>query len=242
MKQLITFGITFLLFFSIVTALDYAPTIQTGNDLNIIYPKIETYDYQKNITLAFEIVNNSGATCAFNLYDKNGKVLLSNNQLISLSNKQYINLSTTTLNNTGKYDYSIVCNNSNTFGYLSTSFMVKRGGFQPTSNPILFAAILFIPLLFAFLLVKLAVNMEGGQGILKLALTLITFPLFLTSLNFAVIGLITFYETPFFEDNIVGFIQWTGYVYWAIIALILFSIIVMAFDYARGKKQEREDY
>lgn len=227
------------------------PVLQTSADksgeLVILYPNQEHFKLGVEQELHFHILNSSGklltgeqAFCYIYIYNESNNHIKKEN--LTQDGEDYrvkVNLSTK-----GTHPYNIWCNSSESeYGYLSTNFIVTHyGETENSDNKFIVGLIALIPLVIGFFLILGAISLGDSHAVVKWFLLLLSPALGITSLHYATLGLIRFYNMPELQDAIGSTVYWFGIVWGVIIAyLVIYGIIVMVHTAAQ-KKEEKLNY
>lgn len=104
------------------------------------------------------------------------------------------------------------------------------------------AAIILLPMLFAFLLLIGAINLNEEHGALKVTMFLLAPIFFWTSLHFGVLSIIQYYDFPALENILGTTVWWSGLLFFGIVSYFMIYFIYKAFQVAAQKKKERLEY
>lgn len=136
MKRLIYLFI-FVILCGSVSAVKPITNVQLTNGNNLItieYPKIVTFNLNKNNTFHFHIYNSTGypltntTDCNIHIYDLKGGHIANTKMAWDSTNVEYgyVIHANTIINDTGSYQYIVWCNNTKEAGFVSTTFdMIK---------------------------------------------------------------------------------------------------------------------
>lgn len=249
----------FILFFAILfSSLCFAvPPFQSSqtnlNTLTIIYPKNEYYKVNTSINIHLHVYNSTGflltnvsTSCFIHIYDKKNNHIVQSN--LSFDTNQvdfFYSLNGSLLQDRSIYPYLVECKNNKESGFVSTSFEVTTDGNIPKQPGSVLAIIIFLPMLFGFILLFGAINLNDEHKILKEILFFLMPICFWVSLHMGIAALVEFYKFEALQNIIGDTINWSGLLFWLLIGYyaiyILYTVFSYLFDMKKKKKMEREN-
>jgi len=149
-------------------------TIYTNSpQLEIIYPKFESFPSGQNLNLHFHIFNSSGyimkndtTSCVFHLYNQTGHHVLERNLSFDSNGIDfYVQINTSILDQKDYYSYIVQCESDQEAGYLSTDFLISSGFERYNERIIAFVlAVCFLSFFFLYF----AFNLDKDHFLIKL--------------------------------------------------------------------------
>ena len=102
--------------------------------------------------------------------------------------------------------------------------------------------LVLMPFLLGLALLYGSINLHEDHGILKLFTFLLVPITFFSSMHFALITIIKYYDFPELQNLIGSTVYWIGIIFGVIIAYWFIWILIKAINVAAEKKQERWNY
>lgn len=243
------FGLFLLALLLAMSAALAQPTFQTNDqadELKILYPNVEVLKQGDDNVLSFHVFNStnrvlsgSNASCFVHLFDpSNGAVL---EDSLSVNGVGYEFVSNTT--DLGRYFYNVWCNTSSEGGFVGGYYDVTVTGKIERSNGTFLPGVLaLIPLFFAFLVALWALSLSDSHNLLKHVLFLFGFVLTWTSLHFATLGVIKFFDWPEMQQTVGDTLFWLVIVFVVVFFYFVVYWLAWMVNHAAGKKKERLEY
>lgn len=196
----------------------------------------ESYGVNENVTIFDSIVQEgNGSTCYISIYNYTQSI-----QNGTMANVNLLYSYDAGVLDRGSYEAAISCNqtitNSTYQFYGSCEFIVEE------EDDMSLAAIILLPLVFAFVLLWISSNMdEEEHWVFKLFLNFLTIPLFFVSLHIAVLILVQYYGFAALQVVLARTTLYYGWMF----AVMLFYVFIYTFWkfnlYNKIKKENRYD-
>lgn len=239
-----------LLFFTLLLplAIFAQPPFQTSDlstQLNVVFPKLETYAVNQSATVHFHVfdvdglpLDNTTISCYFHLYNGSDMHIYSQQMVYDVTEFEAA-LNTSLLSRVGEYPYTAFCYNSTIGGYASGSFLVATDGVTETV-PFSWVLLSFLPILFGFLIVVGARLFDPLEHwILHVTAYLLSIVSTFVGSWFAVLTVVKFTEWGEMQ-NAFGTWTWaSGLMFFAIVAYWLIYIFYRLVNVAAQKKERR---
>jgi hypothetical protein len=247
-KLIIGLIISLLLVITLVNAVKPAPEISTGG-LTIIYPKAQAFIYGQDFDLYFHVFNstnrpqdNTTVNCTIHIYNETD-----NKHTVTARLDYYMNYDfefeaeAEYFRKTGFYPYLVWCVATNgEGGFVSDEILISVDGEGEltTGNGAVMVAIILIPILLGFLIMKFVSILGDSHDVVRLGLSLLSIILTFVSLWYA--GLTTI--KLFLWVEMVDSITTTAYIIgWLLFFIISYFIIVMIKNIFVGIKNRKEE-
>jgi len=230
--------------------------VQVSDGLTILFPKNDYFVKDSNFTLHFHvhdsndsIVNNESTVCVIHVYNYQGEHVLQHQMgFDGVDFEQAIgrNLS----NRSGVWPLAVYCNYTGLqgsgpeYGFLSTYYEITVDGHEKDnpSSVALIVALMAVALLVGFFLLTSSLSLREDHEVMALGLFLLSFLSFTVSLNFGMIGVIKFLDSP----DLQGLITTTNLIMIIVLMVLIFYFMIQfiktVFDNIAKKKQERRGY
>jgi hypothetical protein len=236
------------------------PTPQTfsGVDkgIEIETLKAQAFTLGENFDLYFHIFNSSNglpldnttANCTIHIYNKTDNSHMVMVRLAYAGNYDFeweYSIHTSYFLETGFYPYIVWCWSGNERGgFASDELLISvdgEGELSTTSSVFVFAIIL-LPLLFGFLLMRWVGTLGDEHNIFKLFLSLLSVGSLLVSLWFAILSVMKFYLWVEMSEALATFTFVFGWVYAVMVFYFVLYIIKNIFSNVGKNKDERMEY
>lgn len=216
--------------------------------LTLLFPKIDRYALDSNVTLHFYVFNGSGllldndsVSCYIHLYNELDGHLRKEQMFFDGIDFELRNTNTS---HAGYYPYNAWCNDSVVGGFATGAYWVSAGGAKEQgSSPsgILFLAV--IPLVIGLFLLIGGVSLSNEEHpFVKIFLFLLSFVMAFVSMQFGSMAVSRFYNYPEVVDAIGSFTLWFTIVWGVLVTyFVIYGIIVMIRQAAQ-EKDERLRY
>lgn len=222
------------------------PQLSTGG-LTIDYPKNPYYAFNTTFSLNIHIFNssnfqiaNADASCMIHIYNQSHQAIIQTN-LANDGNgvDKYLYLYGTNLTTPGIYSYTIACNSSNEYGFVSDIIDIREGGKPDADFNTFFIVVALLPMLIGLLFGIGAFTLGEKHNVFKIFAYLISLSSFLFSIWFTVQIIAKYYVFP----EIINALVISLFVYGTLFAITLIYFVLYIFQLAvetAGKQKAQE--
>jgi len=233
------------------------PTPQVSNDvggLSIAYPKAQAFKFGEDFDLYFHIFNstagnlltNTGVNCSIHIYNESDNKHIVRSRLTYVGDYDFeYEVNNTLFSKTGFYPYIVYCWSGNVSGgFVSDELLISLDGEGELSsvNSMFLFAIILLPLLFGFLLIKWVGTLGDEHNVFKLFLSLLSVGTLFASLWFAVLCVLKFFLWVSMSDALSTLLLVYGIVYAVMIFYFLIFLIKSIFFGAMKNKDDKMEY
>lgn len=249
-----------LLCVSFVSSVKPTPQVfSSSSGISIVYTKAQAFKFGDDFDLYLHIFNISnglpytnssvyGIKCWIHIYND------TNDEHIFKGNFSYDSVDTfdweVEVNNTifskvGFYPYIVFCNSTGAGGgFVSDELLISidgEGELSTTTSVFVFAIIL-LPLLFGFLLMKWVDTLGDEHNVFKLFASLLGVGLLLVSLWFATISVLKFFFWVEMSEALSTFTLIFAIIYSVMVFYFLLYLLKKVFDSVISRKDEKMEY
>ena len=243
---------------SFVSSVKPSPQVSSGG-ITIVYPKAQAFTFGEDFNLYINIFNSSnglpysnstglGIGCFIHIYnDTNNEHIFKGNFVYDVVDTYdwEVDINNTIFSKTGFYPYIVFCNSSVAGGgFASDELLISvdgEGELSSVSSMFLFAIIL-LPLLFGFLLIKWVGTLGDEHNVFKLFLSLLSVGTLFASLWFAVLCVLKFFLWVSLSDALSTLLLVYGIVYAVMIFYFLIYLLKQIFVGVSKNKDDKMEY
>lgn len=261
MKKGFKVGIWMLLALVFVAQAMSAPPFESSsvaNDaLEIVYPKITTFQKDADFDLYFHVYNstshlleNHTATCDIHIYNvtSNEHIIVQNLARANNGKEFEIEVPANVSSVIGWHQYIVTCKGNtsagqNQSGFLSSSFEISEDGFPKQDAPSSFLwVVILLPFLLGVIFVVGSATMSEEHGVLKIFMFLLSAPMFFISLLIGMKTVVRFYNMPEVLNGLGDSIYVIAIIFGLILVYFIIYLVIVILDWIATNKRERLEY
>lgn len=250
--------LSFIFVLLLLVSVAQAAQINVNNGLQLRYPVIEWIPLNTAFDIPIHVYNledglavTTDVNCTLHVYNETGKHIYTNWTTTVDHDYDYeFEISDSLLTTSGSYSISVYCycdqcssTNTDLGGFVSETFGANTDGKPKRTDGLgSLAFIIAIPLILGIFMIVGAATMGKEHGVLKIILFLLSVPLTWTSLHFAMIAVVRYYELMALQNAIGTFVYWSAWVFFVLLSYFIIYAIWKATEVAAQKKKERLEY
>jgi hypothetical protein len=243
-----------------VVAVKPTPQLSGGlGGITIVYTKAQAFKFGEDFDIYLHIFNSTDSTplsnissynisCFLHIYNETDNEHILKGKFVYSSVDTFdweLEINHSIFSKTGFYPYIIFCNSSSVGGgFASDEFLISidgEGELSSVSSMFLFAVIL-LPLLFGFLLIKWVSTLGDEHNVFKLFLSLLSVGTFFASVWFASLCVIKLFLWVSMSDALATLLLVYGIIYAVMIFYFLIYLLKSIFFGAMKNKDDKMEY